>query len=110
MRSKLANKIDLVFRRVLFGRLISALVAVAINGWRMRLLKGRQLIGMNVHVAINNNRLEAMQSLFVVIFTNTGVETEVPIVNATNDIVAIDVTVRQQRATVRTATIKTLTC
>ena len=88
------------------GVLVGALVAIPLIRLGVLLCPCCNLVLIDADFAIFNPRIELRQGLGVVVLADARIHPVIPAVHAADDVVAIDVTVSHQSATMRAAAVK----
>ena len=100
------NEADMRFlgRRVRVG--VEAEIVVPLEGLRVVLLPGADLVGIDQDLAVLHPRGELGQHLRVIVLADAGIESVVPVVHAADQVLAVDMAVGHERAPVQAAAIE----
>ena len=105
-RIALNQRVVRLFRRAVAGVGIGTQVAVAVEGLRVGQRPGADLVGVDPHLAVVDPGRELGQHLGVVVSRDAAVEAVVPVVQAADEVVALHMTVGQQRAAMQAAAVE----
>ena len=103
-------RVVILLQFIVTGVCILTEVLVTLEGLRMFVVPSSNLSGIDHHRVLRliNPRIEFCQHFFVVVFTDSRVESKVPFVHAANKVVSFDAAICQQRTAMKTATIQSV--
>lgn len=106
VRRQLVNESDvgLLDRAVNIG--VGSLIGVALERLRVVALPGRDLLLVNPHSTVFDPRAELVQPLLVVVRADPRLHPVVPLVDAADEVVALDMAVGQQGSSMVAATVE----
>ena len=94
----------------LFGRGVGvgveALIFIPIEGLRVVLPPSADLVRIDQNLAVLSPRGELGQDFFVIVFADAGIEAVVPVVDAADQVLAVDMAVGHERAPVQAAAVE----
>ena len=85
---------------------VEAEILVPLEGLRVVLPPSADLVRVDQNLAVLSPRGELGQDFFVIVFADAGIEAVVPVVDAADQVLAVDMAVGHERAPVQAAAVE----